>query len=95
MLQTGQATLGVIGPDTLGIAVEAGSDVIVLHFAIATRTAEIQEDIEDVAFELETFLSGGPEQHSQIVSQVHVGQPDDTWPGRSHALLYLAKSRGE
>ncbi|WP_330309757.1 MULTISPECIES: hypothetical protein [unclassified Streptomyces] len=92
LLQTGQAALGLIGPGMLGMAVEARSDVVVIHFSIATRTSELEEDIDDIVFELEAFLGGGPEQHSQIASQVHVGQPDGTWPGRSHALLYLAKS---
>ncbi|MER7756691.1 hypothetical protein [Kitasatospora sp. NPDC097643] len=95
LLQTGQAALGLIGPGMLGIAVEARSGVIVIHFAIANRTAEIEEDIDDIIFDVEAFLSGGPEHHSQIASQVHVGQSDSTWPGRSHALLYLAKSPAE
>ncbi|WP_238014203.1 hypothetical protein KZZ52_11960 [Dactylosporangium sp. AC04546] len=72
VLQTGQAALGLIGPDMLGIAVEAQPDAVVLHFAIAIRTAETEEDI----------------------SLAHVGQPDDTWPGGPHALLYLAKFQG-
>jgi hypothetical protein len=95
VLMTGQAALGLIGADMLGIAVEARSDAVVLHFAVTTRTAEIEEDIEDIAFELQAFLAGGPEQHSRIISRVHVGRPDATWPGRSHALLYLTKAQGE
>ncbi|MFJ1709404.1 hypothetical protein [Kitasatospora sp. NPDC088346] len=95
VLMTGQAMLGLIGAGMLGIAVEGRRDAVVLHFAITTRTAEIEEDIDDIAFELRAFLVGGPEQHSPITSRVHVGRPDATWPGRSHALLYLAKPQGE
>ncbi len=95
VLMTGQAALGLIAEDMLGIAVEGRPDTVVLHFAVTTRTAEIDEDIDDIAFELRTFFADGPEQHSPITSRVHVGQPDATWPGRSHALTYLAKPQGE
>ena len=48
---------------------------VVLHFAIAAHTTEV----------------GGPKEHPELKTHIHVGQPDDTWAGRSHALLYLAK----
>jgi len=91
LLHAGQATLGLIGSNLLAIAVEPGPSAIVLHFAIAAHTTEVDEDIEDIFFQLDATLSGGPEEHSELKTQIHVGQPDDTWPGRSHALLYLAK----
>jgi len=92
LLQTGQAALGLIGPNMLGIAVEPRTDdLIVLHFAIAAHAAEIEEDIENIVGELEAFLGGGPEGCSGISIEVHTGQPDHAWPGRSHALLYTAK----
>jgi len=95
LLQTGQAALGLIGPDLLGIAVEPRPNAVVLHFAVAVRTTEVQEAIDDIIGELDAFLAGGPEQHSQIIAQIHIGQPDATWPGRSHALLHLAKPKAE
>ncbi|WIX93235.1 hypothetical protein [Amycolatopsis sp. DG1A-15b] len=91
LLQTGQAALGLIGPDMLAIAVEAQPEAIVLHFAVAAHTTEIDEDINDIAFELDALLGGGPEQSSGITTQIHLGQPDNTWPGGAHALLYCAK----
>ncbi|WP_326790578.1 hypothetical protein [Streptomyces sp. NBC_00151] len=89
--QTGQAALGLIGPHLRGIAVEPRPDAIVVHFAITARTAEVEEDLDDIIFELEVFLGGGPEQRSEITAEVHVGRTDATWPGRRHALLYVAK----
>ncbi|MFF3215511.1 hypothetical protein ACFYYB_33370 [Streptomyces sp. NPDC002886] len=86
-----QAALGLIGPILPGIAVEPRPNAIVLHFAITARTAEVEEDIDDIVFELKAFLGGGPEQHSEITTEVHVGGTVATWPGRQHALLYLAK----
>ncbi|WP_329375696.1 hypothetical protein OG625_00155 [Streptomyces sp. NBC_01351] len=89
--QTGQAALGLVGPHLHGIAVEPRPNAIVLHFAIIERTAEVEEDLDDIIFELSVFLGGGPEQHSEIAAEIHVGRTDATWPGRRHALLYVAK----
>ena len=91
LLQTAQAALGLIGPDILGIAVEPRPDAVVLHFAVTGRTPEIDEDLKDIADDLLAFLGGGPEQLTDILTQIHVGRPDMTWPGRAHALLYIAK----
>lgn len=91
LIQAGQAALGLIGPDLLGIAIEPRPGAIVLHFAIGVRTPEVQEDLDDIVFELEAFLGGGPEQRSDVTVEIHVGQPDATWSGRPHALLFLAK----
>ncbi|KOV13324.1 hypothetical protein ADK60_29975 [Streptomyces sp. XY431] len=38
VLMTGQATLGLIAEDMLGIAVEGRPDTVVLHFAVTART---------------------------------------------------------
>src|SRR5438552_3573909 len=55
----------------------------------------LAEDLDDISFELSAYLGGGPEEQSSIVTQIHVGQADSTWPGRSHALLYVAKRTEE
>jgi hypothetical protein len=91
LLMTGQAALGLIGPDIFGIAVEPRADAVGLHFAVADCTPEVGEDIQDIADDLEVFLGGGPDQRSRILTHIHVGRPDAAWPGRAHALLYIAK----
>ncbi|WP_370353409.1 hypothetical protein [Catenulispora sp. EB89] len=91
LLMTGQAALGLIGPDILGIAVEPRPDAVGLHFAVADRTPEVEEDTQHITDDLEVFLGGGPDQRSRILTQIHVGRPDTAWPGRAHALLYIAK----
>lgn len=91
LLQTGQAALGLIGPDILGIAVEPRRDDVVLHFAVAEHTEQVAQDIQDIADDLVVLLNPGPEMLSAIDTQIHVGRPDGSWPGRTHAVLYLAK----
>lgn len=91
LLQTGQAALGLIGPDILGIAVEPRPDDVILHFAVAEHTEQVAQDIQDIADDLVMLLNPGPEMLSTIDTQIHVGRPATNWPGRTHALLYIAK----
>ncbi len=55
-----RSALGLIGPDLLEIAVEPRPDTVILRFAIAARTTEVQEDLDDSIIELEVFLGGDP-----------------------------------
>ncbi|MBG6139010.1 hypothetical protein [Longispora fulva] len=91
LLQVGQAALGLIGREIEGIAVEPRPGSIVLHVAVTRETPEVVEDIDDIVFELEAFLGGGPEQSSHIVTRIHVGSAGEGWDGRKFDLLYLAK----
>ncbi len=91
LLQLGQAALGSIGPDILGLAVEPRCDAIVIHAALARQTPDVADDLQDIRDDLDAFLNGGPEANLLISTQIHVGPPDADWPGRTHALLYLAK----
>jgi hypothetical protein len=67
----------------------------VIHAAAIRDTSALAEDLTDIVSELEAYLAGGPEQHSLITTQIHVGRPDATWPGYAHALLYIAKPADE
>lgn len=95
LLQAGQAALGLIGPDILAIAVEPRHDEVILHIAIASHTKAVQEDVADITGDLDAFLAGGPEQRTRISAEIHTGPADEGWPGRGHALLYLAKPKAE
>ncbi|MFC5188126.1 hypothetical protein [Actinomadura harenae] len=95
LLMTGQAALGLIGPDILAIAVEPRPDEVVLHIAASTDNDALQEDLKDIVGDLDAFLASGPERLTPISTQIHVGSADTSWSGRSHALLYLAKPEPE
>lgn len=95
LLQTGQAALGLIGPDVLGIAVEPRFDEVILHVAATAHTETLDEDVNDIVDDLIAFLAGGPERLTRISTQIHSGAADLSWPGRSHPLLYLAKPEPE
>lgn len=91
-LRACQASLGLVGRDVLGLAVEPRQDEVVLHAAVVRETPEAVRDLHDIAAELKLLLVGGPDDRSDITTQVHVGLPcPATWPGHDHALVYLAK----
>lgn len=91
LLQTSQAARGLIGRQIVGVAVEPGVGEVVLHIAVRKHTTGVDEDVEEIAADLDALLQGGPEQTSIIVTRVHVGDPDQSWPGWDHAVLYAAK----
>jgi hypothetical protein len=82
-----QASLGLVSPGMKAIAVLLDVDRIVLHFAVSERSPDIDEDIDDIAFELDALREGS----IAIVTEVHVGVPDASWSGRAGRLVYLAK----
>ena len=87
----GRAALGLIGPDLVGIAIEPNAGGIVLHIAALRSTAELADDIAEMVSIIEAYLAGGPEQDSTITTNLHIGQPDLSWAGRQHDLLFVAK----
>lgn len=52
----------------------------------------MEEDLEDIVFNLEVFLAGGPEQHSKMTTELHMGHPQAAWFTRPYAVLFLAKT---
>ena len=95
LLQTGQAALGLIGPDILGIAIEPRFDEAILHVSATAHTETLDEDVNDILDDLIALLASGPERLTRISTQIHVGAADLSWPGRSYPLLYLAKPETE
>ncbi|MTE21435.1 hypothetical protein F0L17_20425 [Streptomyces sp. TRM43335] len=92
LLRACQASLGLVGRDVLGLAVEPRPGEVVLHAAVVRETPDAVRDLHDIASELKLLLVGGPDDRSDITTQVHVGLPcPASWPGHDHALVYLAK----
>jgi hypothetical protein len=82
-----QASLGLISADMRAVSVQLDPDKVVLHFAMRERNCDVDEDIEDMVFELDALREGS----TRIEASVYVGAPDQSWPGRAGRLLYLAK----
>ena len=87
VLQTLQASLGLISPEISGISIQLDGERIVLYFAVRHGAAELEEDVEDIIFELDALLGG----KIPLEARVYEGRPNSDWPGRQYRLIYLAK----
>jgi hypothetical protein len=63
VVQAVQASLGLIRPDVLGIAVEARADGVTFQVALFRGSTQADEDVEDIVFEFDaltcTDMEGG------------------------------------
>ncbi|CCH16745.1 RHS repeat-associated core domain-containing protein [Micromonospora lupini] len=88
VLDVVQAALGLISPEILAISVKGDPSRIALYVAVRVRNAQVDEDVEDLVFELETLQSGP----TAIEVSIFVGAPIGDWPGISGRSVYLAKA---
>lgn len=83
-----QAMLGYVQSTIRGVAVEFDGTSVVIHFAIAEMTPELQEELDDVVADVEGLL--WPER-PDVVKRVFLGDSGPEWDGRHHRLVILAK----
>ncbi|MDG4787111.1 hypothetical protein O7626_14430 [Micromonospora sp. WMMD1102] len=82
-----QASLGLISEYVRAVSVQIHEDKITLHFAVHEQNAGVDEDIDEMIFELDALRDGSV----RIEASVYVGIPDGAWPGRGGRLLFLSK----
>ncbi|WP_245670150.1 hypothetical protein [Micromonospora mirobrigensis] len=87
VLDVVQAALGLISREMRAISVELRLDRVILHVAVHERNAQVEEDVEDLVFELAALQDG----QIEIESSVFVGEPNSGWPGSSGRRVYVAK----
>jgi len=87
VLDVVQAALGLISPEIRAISVKRDSSRITLYVAVWARNAQVDEDIDDLVFELEA-LQDGP---ITLEASIFVGAPSGDWPGISGRSIYMAK----
>jgi hypothetical protein len=87
VLDVVQAALGLISREMRAISIDQDSNRINLYVAVRERNAQVDEDVEDLVFELDA-LQDGP---VRIESHIFVGAPNLEWPGNSGRRVYVAK----
>lgn len=87
VLDVVQAALGLISREMRAISFDQDSERINLYVAVHEHNPQVDEDIEDLVFELEA-LQEGP---VVIEPHVFVGSPGREWPGNSGRRVYVAK----
>lgn len=89
LLMALQASIGCIGPDVRGIAVEARPDRIVIHACLRRRSERALEDLADLTSDLETDLTGTTDPPVEVQLVTEVGDTDQSWSGYQYRRLYL------
>ena len=87
VLDVVQAALGLISHDMWAISVRVEPDRIILYVAVRARSAQVEEDVDDLVFE----LSALQDKLIDIDVLVHAGEPGTAWPGHLGRRVYLAK----
>jgi hypothetical protein len=87
--QAMQASLGLVGPDVLGIAVEIRNDGVTFHVALFRHTAQADEDIEDMVFEFDALTAGVGEGGIPWDVAITVGDFGPNWDGNELRRIFL------
>jgi len=88
--QAVQASLGLIGPDVLGIAVEIQKSGVTFHVALFRHTTQADEDIEDMVFEFDALTAGVVEGGIPWRVTVTVDGLRPQWDGNELRPIFLA-----
>ncbi|WP_030443539.1 hypothetical protein [Actinoplanes subtropicus] len=89
VLDVVQAALGLISHEMRAISVRAEPDRITLYVAVHERSAQVEEDVDDLVFELHALQ----DKLIDIEASVHVGEPGAAWPGSLGRGVYRAKEQ--
>lgn len=87
VLQTVQALIGLISSNMQAISIQLEDERVIVHFAVRRITSELEEDIDDIIFELDALIPGW----MTAEAQVYVGKPDSNWIGRNFRKVYMEK----
>jgi hypothetical protein len=87
VLDAVQAALGLISREMRAISVCTEPGRIVLHVAVREWTPQVEEDVDDLIYELDALQDRSVE----IKASVHVGEPSATWPGSLGRRVHVAK----
>jgi hypothetical protein len=85
-----QASLGNVGPGVRGIAVEVHKDGVTFHVALAQRSQQAEEDIEDMIAEFEAEGLGDVPRGLTVNAVVTVGDTGPEWTGYRWRRIFLA-----
>ena len=84
-----QASVGLLGSEIEGLAVELEGDSATLHVALSRSSEAVEENLSDLVGNLEANFGGTPESDIRVILKRYVGPTDESWPGRKHRLIYL------
>lgn len=88
-----QASQGLIGPEVLGLSVQAEPEEIIVHVCLRETSTEVSADLADLEPAIDALLAGVVEPPVKVSLRVHEGEPGPEWPGYAHQRVYLISDR--
>ena len=88
-----QASVSYIGPEVLGISVEAKIDEIIVHICLREKNQAVVEDLQDLPAEFDAAQSAVVEPPVRMTIVEYLGDTDPRWPGYPHQRIFLAGDR--
>ncbi len=89
VLMVGQALLGMISPNILGVAVDASDPLyLTIHFAIRELDDELQQDIDDISGDVYGWYG---QDIDEVFVKIAVGPLSDVWEGNGHRQVFRMK----
>lgn len=93
VLHLTQAMLGLVSENLRAVAVDAGPERAVVHFAFAEDRPEDREDVEDILADLDALLGNENLPKGWTIEPAfYVGNADEGWPGLMHRRVFETKS---
>ena len=88
-----QASQGLIGPEILGVSVEAKTEEIIVHGCLREDNEAVAEDLDDLVSEFDAIQAGIVEPRARVIVAKYLGNTDPGWPGCAHPRIYLVSDR--
>ncbi|NMO53968.1 hypothetical protein HH310_22650 [Actinoplanes sp. TBRC 11911] len=88
-----QASQGLIGPEILGLSVQAEPAEIIVHVCLRATNDEVSTDLADLESAIDALLTGVVDPPVKISLRIHEGEPGPEWPGYGQHRVYLVSDR--
>ncbi|MEU6072426.1 hypothetical protein [Micromonospora sp. NPDC047074] len=88
-----EASQGLIGPEVLGVSVEARADEIIVHVCLREENEAVADDLDELVAEFDAVQGGVVEPQVRVTIAKHLGDTDPRWPGYSHPRIFLISDR--
>jgi hypothetical protein len=88
-----QASQGLIGPEVLGLSVEAKTDEIIVHVCLREKNEAVVDDLDDLVAEFDAVQAGVVQPSVRVTIAKYLGDTDPRWPGYFHRRIFLVSDR--
>lgn len=88
-----QASVGLLGPELLGVSVEVKPQRVVIHACISEDNHLVDDDLSELVSDVESATVGLLDKDVVFEVVKYLGDTDEEWPGYLHRRIYLMNDR--